>query len=456
MSTISVQLLLQLLLILLNAFFSATEVALLSLNAGMLRKMEEEGDHSVTPLIKLTEKAPGLLPAIQMGMTLAGFLGSAFASEHFARYLVSRVYLDLKFTLIPYGALKDLSIVVVTLILAYFTLVLGDLLPKRIAKQKPAETARLFGGIMAGFAKALRPAVWLVSSSTNGLLRLLRLKTETEEATVTEDEIRMMVDLGEEKGAIDADEKEWIQNVFEFNDMSVREAMTRQTDIEAIPENAGREEVLAIIRETGLSRFPVYGRDINDILGILNAREYLLNLSDGHPRPLRELIRPAYFVPETIHADQLFKDMQTKKIHIAIVVDEYGETGGIITIEDLLEEIVGNIYDEFDKAEPQEIESVGENLWRVSGSVDIETLSEELDINLPESDDYETLGGMIFSCLHTIPKDGTMLDVEINGLGIHVERIADRRIEEALIHKLPVYDENAGAAPEHDHPHDDE
>ncbi len=443
LDSIPAQLLLQLVLILLNAFFASTEIAILSLNAGKLRKLEEEGDKDAKRLLTLVNEPSGFLSTIQVGITLAGFLGSAFAAENFSQYLVNWIYEDLKFTAIPLGALNTIAIVIITVVLAYFTLVLGELVPKRIAMQKSMEVARFASRVVSGLSVIMKPVIWLLSASTNLILRLLRLKTEAEEETVTEDEIRMMVDLGEESGTIDADEKEWIQNVFEFGDMSVRDAMTRQSDIEALSIDATREQILATIRETGRSRFPVYGRDINDVLGILNAREYLMDLSSGQPHPFRELVRPAYFVPETIHADQLFKDMQTKKIHIAIVVDEYGETGGIITMEDLLEEIVGNIYDEFDEAEPKEIEQLEENLWRVSGSVDIETLSDELDIDLPESDDYETLGGMIFTCLHTIPKDGTMLDVEINGLSIHVERIADRRIEQALVSKMPRSDEEA-------------
>lgn len=212
--------------------------------------------------------------------------------------------------------------------------------------------------------------------------------------------------------------------------------MTRQPDVEMFSVYSQTETVLKIIEETGLSRFPVYGEDSNDILGILNAREFLLDVSSKHPKGIRALLRPAYFVPETIHADELFRDMQQKKVHIAVVIDEYGEMSGVITIEDLLEEIVGNIYDEFDPAEAPEIEQLEDNLWRVSGGVDIDTLSETLEIELPEDVEYDTVGGMVFSCLHTIPQDGTKPEVQVNGLDIQVQRIENRRIEEALIRKL--------------------
>ena len=283
----------------------------------------------------------------------------------------------------------------------------------------------------------MRPVIWLLSVSTNGMLKLLRLKVEAEEETVTEEEIRMMIDLGGQKGTIDQEEQEWIENVFRFDDISVREAMTRTADVEAFSLDATDEEIIHTIRETGLSRYPVYNEDINDIVGILNARDFLLERGAENPRSLKELLRSAYFVPESIHADDLFQDMQTKKVHIAVVIDEYGQTAGIITIEDLLEEIVGNIYDEFDPAEKPEMERLEDNLWRVNGGVFIDDLAEELDMEIPEDEDYDTVGGMIFSCLHTIPADGSQFDVQINGLDIHVEKIEDRRIEEALIRKLP-------------------
>jgi len=277
--------------------------------------------------------------------------------------------------------------------------------------------------------------IWFLSKSTNGVLRVLRLKTEAEEEAVTEDEIRMMVDLGGQRGAIDEDEQEWIQNVFEFGDMTVREAMTPRGDVEAFSADASREEVLETIRRTGLSRFPVYEGTVDTIAGVLNTRDFLLSVGSGEEKTVRELMRPAYFVPESIHADHLFREMQQKKVHMAVVVDEYGGTGGIITMEDLLEEIVGNIYDEFDPAESPEIEQLGENLWRVSGGASIGDLSEALGVKLPESESYDTVGGLIFTQLDFIPRDGSQLDLELCGLSLHVEEVREHRIERILIKK---------------------
>lgn len=441
MTSIPKQLLLQVVLILLNAFFAAAEIAVVSLNGTKLRKLEEEGDKKAGKLLRLVEEPASFLSTIQVGITLAGFLGSAFAADNFSEYLVKWVYVDLGFRGIPEAALDTMAVVVITIILSYFTLIFGELVPKRIAMQKSLEVARFSSGVISGVAVIMKPIIWFLSFSTNTVLRILHMKTEAEEDSVTEEEIRMMVELGGEKGTIDQEEQEWIQNVFRFDDISVRDAMTREADVVSFSLEEGEEEILRTIRETGLSRYPVYDEDINDIVGILNARDYLLNRGCAEPKQMQELLREAYFVPDTIHADDLFRDMQTNKVHIAIVIDEYGQTAGIITMEDLLEEIVGNIYDEFDPDQVPEMVRLEENLWRVSGGVAMEELAEELAIDLPEDTDYDTVGGMIYSCLRTIPADGSQFDVQVNGLDIHVEAIEDQRIETALIRKREPQEE---------------
>lgn len=442
LNSIGPQLLLQAVLIFLNAFFAAAEIAVISLNATKLRHAAEEGDKTSGKLLKLVEEPSGFLSTIQIGITLAGFLGSAFAADNFSGYMVDFIYYRLGFTAIPLGTLSTISVVLITIILSYFTLILGELVPKRIAMQKSMETARLVYGVVSFVSVVMRPAIAFLSFSTNIVLRLFGMKTEAEEESVTEDEIRMMVELGEEKGTIDSSEKEWIQNVLEFDDTIVRNCMTHESDIEAIDAESSVEEITKLIQETGLSRFPVYRENRDDIIGILYARDFLLKLSDrNHTETgaakihLEELLRPAYFIPETVHASTLFKDMQQKNIHFAVVVNEYGDTSGIVTLEDLMEEIFGNIYDEFDEDEPEEIQQVGENLWRISGMASVEDIGEKLDIDLPESTDYTTLGGMVFSHLKRIPKDGTTVDVDACGLHIHVDSISRRKIHSALVSK---------------------
>ena len=373
------------------------------------------------------------MSTIQIGITLAGFLGSAFAAENFSDMLTGWIYRDLGFKALPESALDTVSVVIITVILSYFTLIFGELVPKRIAMQKPYEVAKIASGPVAYIAFAMRPVIAFLAFSTNAMLKLLHMKTEAGEEPVTEDEIRMMIDLGKENGAIDEEEKEWLQNVFEFNDTSVQEAMTRDFEVESFTVDAGEEEIIGRIRETGLSRFPVYDEEGRDILGILYAREYLLNLSAEKKKTLRQLLHTPYFVPESIHADQLFGDMQKRKVHMAIVVDEYGDISGIITLEDLLEEIVGSIYDEFDSEEDPEIEQVEENLWRLPGSTLIKDVEGALGISLQETEDYETIGGMVLSRLSTIPEDGSTVDVTAEGLGICADRIKNRRIESVLV-----------------------
>ena len=436
MNSILPQLLLQVILILVNAFFAAAEIAVISLNASKLRKSAEDGDKTCARLLKLVEEPSGFLSTIQIGITLAGFLGSAFAADNFSGYLVDWVYGDLGFHALPLSALNTLSVILITLILSYFTLIFGELVPKRIAMQKSFAVAKFVYRVVSFVALIMKPAVAFLSFSTNVVLKLFGMKTEAEEETVTEDEIRLMVELGEENGSIDSDEKEWIQNVLEFNDTIVRNCMTHESEIIAIPADATDEEITQLINESGVSRYPVYQEDLHDIIGILNARTFLLSRAKGEKTDIKKLLRPAYFIPETVHASTLFRDMQKQKLHIAVVVDEYGDTSGIVTLEDLVEEIFGNIYDEFDENEPAEIEQLQENLWRVTGTADVSDIAKELDIDLPESSDYTTLGGMVFSNLKTIPKDGTTVELDVGGIHIHVDAISRRRIQSALVSKI--------------------
>ena len=264
------------------------------------------------------------------------------------------------------------------------------------------------------------------------LLRLLRREDE-----VSEDEIMAMVEEGEESGAIQSNEKELIENIFEFNNITAEDVMIHRTDMVTLALDEEEDVILDTIRQSGLSRFPVYQNDVDDIVGILSTREYLLNFHLPDPKPIRELLRTAYFVPESVPADVLFRDMQGKKTHMALVVDEYGGTSGLVTLEDLLEELVGNIYDEFDPQEEQDIIRLEDNKWRVSGCADLEELAEALDLDLSDEDlDYDTLGGLVFSQLSVIPDDGSRPIVEALGLRIQVEELCDRRVEWALVEKL--------------------
>lgn len=436
------QILILIVLIFLNAFFAAAEIALISLSEGKIRKQAEDGDRRAAKLLKLIQSPDNFLSAIQIGITLAGFLASAFAADTFSDRLVRWLVDQCGVTALPEGSLNAIAVVVITLILSYFTLVFGELVPKRLAMKKTEGVARATCGAVSVLSVVFRPVIWLLSKTTNGILRLLHIDPRDTGDEVSEDEIRMMVDIGEEKGAIETNEKEMIENIFEFNNTTAEDVMVHRTDMVMIWIEDPEEEILRIIEESGMSRFPVYNENADDIVGILSTRDYLFNTHRKTPRAFRELLRPAYFVPESVRTDVLFRDMQSKKVHMAIVVDEYGGTSGLVTMEDLLEEIVGNIYDEFDPQDEQDIIRLEDNLWRVAGSAELETLAEELDVELPEEEEYDTLGGLVFSQLSVIPEDGSKVEVDACGLHIKVVELTDRRVEWALVSKLNSEESN--------------
>lgn len=439
-------LLLQLVLIFLSACYAAAEVALLSLNATKLHHDAEEGDPTAAKLLRITDAPARTLSTIQVCITLFSFLGSALAATQFAPRLAGAI--------LSAGAgidadvLNVLCVILITFLLSYLTLCLGTLVPKRLAMKNPEAIARRSLLLLEVSAVIFRPFVMLLNAATHGILRLCGIDPNAAEDEVTEDDIRMMVDIGGENGAIEEAEKEMIENIFEFNNSTAEEVMTHRTDVTSIWVDDTEDEILRTICDSGLSRFPVYNENMDDIIGILNTRDFLLNAQSDNPKSLRALLREAYFVPETVQADQLFRNMQVKKIHMAIVVDEYGGMSGIVTMEDLLEEIVGNIYDEFDKQTEAEIVRAGDNTWRISGSTPLKDVNDALDLSLPEDEDYDTLGGLIFSQFTTIPQDGSTPDLDCFGLHIHVEKLEDHRVETALVTKLATEDDHADDHPE--------
>ena len=429
------QILILIILIFLNAFFAASEMAVVSLSEGKMRKLAEDGDKKAAKLLKLIQEPGNFLSTIQIGITLAGFLASAFAADSFAERLVYWLMNTCEVP-VPEKTLNVICVVVITLILSYFTLVFGELVPKRLALKKTEGVARATCGVVSALSSLFRPLIWLLSKSTNAALRLLGIDPKEEEEEVSEDEIRMMVDIGEETGAIETNEREMIENIFEFNNNTAEDVMVHRTDMVMLWVEDTAEEILKTIEESGLSRFPVYNENADDIVGTLSTREFLLNTHREQPKVIHDLLRPAYFVPESVRTDVLFRDMQSKKVHMAIVVDEYGGTSGLVTLEDLLEEIVGNIYDEFDPQDEREITKLEDNLWKVAGSAELELLAEELEIEFSEDEEYDTLGGLVFSQLSVIPDDGSQVEVDVCGLHVKVVELSDRRVEWALVSKL--------------------
>lgn len=423
-------------LIFINAFFAAAEIAVISLSEVRLKKRAEEGDQKAARLLKFAQTPDYFLSAIQIAVTLAGFLSSAFAADSFSDPLAHWLMEDMGFTALPATALNNVMVVLITIVLSYFSLVIGELVPKRIAMRKAQAVALFTAGAVGVMATVFRPVIWLLSKSTNAVLRLLHVDPETAREDVSEDEIRMMVGLGEEQGAIEPSEKELIENILKFNDATARDVMIHRTDMVLLWAGEAPDGILHVIRASGRSRFPVYEEDADHIIGILNARDWLLNAQRERPLPLRELLRPAYFVPESVPTDALFRNMQSKKIHMAVVADEYGGTSGLVTMEDLLEEIVGGIYDEFDPQEEADIERVGDGLWRVSGACGLDQVSDALGIEIPNGAEADTLGGLVFAQLTSIPEDGSQLELDVCGLHIKVLNVADHRVEWAMVSLL--------------------
>ncbi len=428
------QLLLQLILILVNAFFAASEISMVSLNINKLKKEAEEGDKRAARMLKLAEQPTSFLSAIQIGITLAGFLGSAFAADNFSERLVTWL-LELGIPQSYAGTLDALSVVVVTLILSFFTLVLGELVPKRIGMHSPYKVACFTTPVVRIVAILLKPVIWLLSVTTKGCLLLCGIKDKGNEEKVTEDDIRLMADVGEETGTIDAMEREMIDNIFEFGNSTAKDVMTHSSEISSISIDASEQDIVDAIAECGFSRIPVWEERESNIIGVLIVKEYFINLRAEKPLALREIIRAPYFIPETVSCDALFTEMQNSQKHIAIVIDEYGEPAGIVTMEDLIEEIVGNIYDESDDAVTEEnlIMELGEGEWRISGHAELDAVFEKLELDVPEDVEANTFGGLVIGQLTEIPEEGAVFEVECHGLHIKVDSFAERRVESAVV-----------------------
>ncbi len=412
-------------LILLNAFFAMTEIAFVSLNDAKIDLLAKSGDKKAQKIKKLLDVPSKFLATIQIGVTLAGFLSSAFAAESFAD--------DLAPLLTPLlgSSAKNIAIILVTILLSFFTLIFGELVPKRIGMKNHEKIAFATVGIIRAISIILAPFVKILTFATNAVSKLFGV-TESDEEIVTEEEIRMMVDAGEEKGAIEEEEKEMINNVFEFNDISVSAIMTPRNDIFALDLNITVSELFdELENDRTYSRIPVYDEDPDDIKGILYVKDVLNKPKDTK---IADLIREPFYVPETMKINELFDELKLQKIQIAIVVDEYGGTAGLVTMEDVLEEIVGDIFDEYDEIENL-YEAIDENTYIFDAGITIYDLSKVLDIDIEEGD-YDTLSGYFLELLGRMPKENEHPTVTTDKLEMTVEEFKDNRILTVKIHKL--------------------
>ena len=423
-------------LILVNAFFAMSEIAIITLNDMKMQKMAEDGDKKAKKILKLTENPSYFLSTIQIAITLAGFLTSAAAAENFSGPLADILAKWFSFATAPEW-LETLSLVLVTIIISFFSLVLGELVPKRIAMQKYEKISFAIVGILTFFKTLFTPLVKILSFSTNIIVRLFGLDPNANEEKVTEEEIRMMVDAGEEKGVIEESQKEMINNIFEFDDIVAADVMTHRTDVNAVEITDSLNDILPLAIESGYSRIPVYEEDLDDVKGILFVKDLLKYVGKPMPKSfkLANILRPAYFFPESKRCGDLFNEMNEQRIQMAFICDEYGGVAGIVTIEDLLESIVGNMQDEYDNEE-EEIEQVNETTFNLDGATDIEEIEEILDIEIPDGE-YDTIAGFIMSELGRIPGEDEHPVIEFAGYTFTVEEVDERRIERVIAERLP-------------------
>lgn len=411
-------------LILLNAYFAASEIAFISLNDAKIEKMAKDGNKKAKQIQSMLESPSKFLATIQIGITLAGFLSSAFASDAFAEKLAPML-----FDIMPFLSLniwKSISIIIITIILSFFTLVFGELVPKRLAMKHYEKISFATIGVIKTISTITLPFVKLLTFVTNAISKIFGVG-ENDEEEVTEEEIKMMVDQGKEKGTIKEEEKELIDNVFEFNDITVSEIMRHRKDIFAVDINISNEELAQELEEAQYrySRIPVYDETIDEIKGILYVKDVLKNIKNKNVK-VKDLVKDAYFVSQNRLINEVFKELQKNKMQIAIILDEYGGTAGIITMEDILEELVGDIYDEYDNEE-KEFEQIDENTYILAGSMPIYDVNKILDAKIPEGD-YDTISGYLQEKLGRIPEDEEKPIIETKTVTYKIEQYEDKRI----------------------------
>ena len=425
-------LILQVVLIALNAIFASAEIAVISMNETKLKKMAEDGDRRARHLYTLTEQPAKFLSTIQVAITLAGQLGSAFAADSFSGPLsdwIISMGVD-----VPERVVRTVALVVITVILAYFSLVFGELVPKRIAMKKSEQLSLLLSGLLYGVSKAFAPLVFLLTKSTNGVLRLLHINPEEEEEQVTEEEIRMLLMEGNAQGNIDSEESEMIRNVFEFDDISVEQICTHRVDMDCLYLDEDMKEWETVIHSTRHTHYPVCKENQEDIVGVLDTKDYFRLEDKSRENIMANAMEKAYFVPDTMKANTLFQNMKKKRIYFAVLVDEYGGVSGIITLHDLMESLVGDLYEPDEEEEPDDIVKISDNQWRIQGGADVEDVAEELRIELP-SQDYDTFGGYVCGVIDRIPENGETFVCSTDDLEIRVLAVENHRIKEAVVWK---------------------
>lgn len=423
--------LLQIFLIALNAVFAGTEIAVISVNETKLEKEVERGNKRAKWLLKMTQNSSGFLATIQVAITLSGFLGAAFASDSFAAVLsgaLKRIGIGLSDSV-----LNTISVVLVTLVISYFSIVFGEMVPKRIAMKNAERFSLTMAGPITVIAKLFAPLVWLLTKSTNGILRLCGIDPESDEEIVTEEDLLLMADAGRKKGTIDDSENDMIRNVFAFDDLTVGEICTHRKEVSILWMDETVAEWEQTIHESRHSVYPVCGDSVDQIIGVLNAKDFFrLNCRDKKA-VMEHAVHMPYFVHENLKADQLFGKMKRHADHFAVVLDEYGGMCGIITVTDLVEQLVGDFDDDEMLRQEPEIERLDSRCWKVRGSCSLHDVSRALEYAFPE-EEYETFSGFLIGSLGEIPKDGTKLKMQVGPFQVRILDVCQHRIEKAIVH----------------------
>ncbi len=427
-ANLTAQFILIFILTLLNAFLAASEMAIVSLNKNKLRVLAEEGNKKAKLLIDLLAEPTKFLSTIQVGITFAGFFSSASAatgiSKDFGQYLAKLS--------IPYSS--QIALIVVTIILSFLTLVFGELFPKRIALQKPESIAMFSIRPILFISKITVPFVRLLSASTNILVRIVGLDKENLDEMVSKEEIKSLVEVGQENGVFNETEKEMINSIFEFDNKLATEVMTPRPKVYLVDVKRPLNEYLDELIDEGYSRIPVFEDDIDNIIGILYIKDLFAEArKHGFDNVnIRSILQPAYFVPETKNIDELFKELQNSRVHLAVLIDEYGGFSGIVSIEDLIEEVMGNIEDEYDK-EDSSIKKIDNDTFMIDGMITLNDFNDYFNVKI-ESDDYDTLNGFLIDLLGHIPMSAEEKNIEYENFIFKIEEIQEKRIE-----KIKVY-----------------
>ena len=431
-------LLLQVILIALNAVFASAEIAIISMSEAKVNKLIADGNKRAKGLLKLIQNPAKLLATIQIAITLSGFLGSAFAADNFAGKIVTALVNSGIATAETAEMWNSICVVGVTLILSYFTLVFGELVPKRFAMRKAQGLALALSGPLNVISKLFTPFVWFLTVSTNLVLRCMGIDPHKTGDDVKEDDIRLMADNSDD---ISAEEKQMIQNVFEFNDISVREFATHRTEVEVLWEDDDLETWDRTIRNTFHKNYPVCKDTTDNIIGILNIKPYFQMEERTKEKVLERCLSKPYMVPETVKADLLFKQMKQSRTCFAVVMDEYGGVNGVVTFDDILEQIVGGFNEDTEPEDEQYITSAGEHIWNVLGATPIDEFNDAFNTAF-SGEEYETFGGMVLGNYGQIPDDNTTFMIEIDNLSIEVKSIQDHKIIEALVTVHPPKNED--------------